>query len=590
MTIRSTLLMSYLLISLASALLITLMIFAHFREILQTEIEDKLKSQAATMMQQIDTMLFERMENMFIWNRLDVMQEVRVRDVDKRLAQFLRDLHTGYGGVYQQLFVVDPNNEVISASDATLIGSDYKDDDPWLNATRDNNTLFFQKLSPNHDCLYFSIAIPDAFQQGQIGRLYASFDWKEIFKMLQVNLPYSTDSPAYALLVDDSGGIIATSSELNNKVLRFYPLPETWHFSNNATGTLNTEAEFLNNQKMLVGYARSQGYRTFKGFGWRVLIMQPSSSAFAPIWNLWQALLVFLCVTLLIGIAVSFWMSAKIARPIVQLADFTREFMRGKQSVPPQLKSSREIAELSTQFSQMISNLEQSKQDVVRVAKLAVIGEMAASMAHEVRTPLGILRSSAQILQRDPELSVIGHEMAGFILSETKRLNELITTLLECACPRPPHFVPQNIHPILDHTLELLQSQAEHKKVQLLRRFTAGDAVIDCDRDHVIQVFLNLIMNAMQHTHEGGRVEVSTQWLEAQLAIRVSDDGAGISDANKARVFEPFFTQRQDGIGLGLTVVQQLILAHHGTIFVTDSVYGGACFTVLLPFTSTQKD
>jgi signal transduction histidine kinase len=221
---------------------------------------------------------------------------------------------------------------------------------------------------------------------------------------------------------------------------------------------------------------------------------------------------------------------------------------------------------------------------------LAVIGEMAASMAHEVRTPLGILRSSAQILQRDPELSVIGHEMAGFILSETKRLNELITTLLECACPRPPHFVPQNIHPILDHTLELLQSQAEHKKVQLLRRFTAGDAVIDCDRDHVIQVFLNLIMNAMQHTHEGGRVEVSTQWLEAQLAIRVSDDGAGISDANKARVFEPFFTQRQDGIGLGLTVVQQLILAHHGTIFVTDSVYGGACFTVLLPFTSTQKD
>jgi signal transduction histidine kinase len=311
--------------------------------------------------------------------------------------------------------------------------------------------------------------------------------------------------------------------------------------------------------------------------------MQPSSSAFAPIWNLWKAILVFLCVTLIIGITVSFWMSAKIARPIVRLAEFTRDFMHGKQTAPPQLKSSLEITELSSQFSQMINNLEQSRQNVVRVAKLAVIGEMAASMAHEVRTPLGILRSSAQILEREPHLSDIGHEMTGFILSETQRLNGLITTLLECARPRSPLFMQQDFHPILDHVLELLHTKAEHKNIQLIKQFNALNPSIPCDRDHIIQVFLNLIMNAIQHTPHGGRVELATRLHNGFLEIAVSDDGSGITDANKANVFDPFFTQRQDGIGLGLTVVQQIIFAHHGDIFVTDSVYGGACFTVILP-------
>ncbi|MGZ8191669.1 MAG: ATP-binding protein [Methylococcaceae bacterium] len=590
MTIRGTLLISYLLISLASALLITFMIFVHFREILQAEIEDKLKSQAATMMQQIDTMLFERMENMFIWNRLDVMQEVKVKDKDKRLSRFLQGLHKGYSGVYQQIFVADLNNEIISASDPKLIGSYYKNNDPWLKANRDNNALFFEKLSADHDRLYFSIAIPDASDKPNIGRLYASFDWKDIFILLEASLPYSSDSLSYALLVDKNGGIIATSSGLENKVFRFYPLPESWQQPDRITGTLNTAAEFLENQEVLVGYASSQGYRTFQGFGWRVLIMQPSISAFAPIGNLWIAILAFLFVTLLIGILVSFWMSAKIARPIVLLAEFTRDFMRGKQTSPPQLKSSREIAELSSQFSRMINNLEQSRQDVVRVAKLAVIGEMAASMAHEVRTPLGILRSSAQILKREPELSEIGHEMTGFILSETKRLNELITTLLECARPRSPYFVKQDFHQILEHTLELLQTQAEHKKVKFIKHFNASNALISCDRDHIIQVFLNLIVNAIQHTTEGGRVELTTRLLDGQMETLVCDDGAGIPDANKARVFDPFFTQRKDGIGLGLTVVQQIILAHHGEIFVTDSDYGGACFNIILPITPIQNN
>ncbi len=574
MTIRHTLLMSYLLISLASALLITVLIFVHLRDILRAEIEEKLQSQATTMMQQIDTALFERMENMAMWSQLDVMQEVRVRDVDKRLARFLDELQSGSDGVYQRIFAVNQHNEIIAASEAALIGKNYPRIEPWLKIVDDTHTHALAPLDADHNYLSFSIAIPDAVQQGELGTLYADFNWDEIAKLLTKHL----SSGAYALLVDSENRIMATSTQLANKALSQQPLTQSLHLADKSLGLFFSEV-------VLVGQATSEGYSTFKGFGWRVLIVQPSKIALAPMWRLWQVILVFLCLTLLLGIVISFWMSAKIARPIVQLADFTRDFMRGKQTAPPHNQSSTEITELITQFSLMIDTLEQSRLDIVRVAKLAVIGEMAASMAHEVRTPLGILRSSAQMLQREPQLTDIGLEMTEFILSETKRLNSLVTTLLECARPRPSQFIQQDFYAIIEHTVELLQAQLDNKSVQLRLQWQGKKALLYCDRDQMLQVFLNLIMNALQHVNHGGHIVITSHMDGQQLEVCIADDGAGIADTDKAKVFEPFYTRRQEGIGLGLTVVQQIILAHHGKIFVTDSEMGGACFHIVLPIT-----
>jgi signal transduction histidine kinase len=589
MTIRYTLLVSYLLISLASALLITLMIFVHLREILRLEIDNKLKSQATTIMQQIDTTLFERFENMAMWSQLEVMQEIRVGDIDKRLAHFLKELQSGYDGIYGQFFVVDQQTKIVSANDSAMIGQTYAYSGPWLTVTHKQHTHSLHHLDTRQEQLYFSISIPDAFKPGDLGRLYASFDWREMFRLLDTPLPFSPKgSPSYALLVDAKGRIIATSSSLRQQPLQFMGLPELLPQMTASTGSLVSTVSFLDNEEVLIAYANTQGYRTFTGFGWRVLILQPSKNAFTPMRDIWAAILVFLGLTLVLGIAVSFWMSAKIARPIVQLAQFTREFMQGKSVIPRQVNSSREITELATQFSLMIEHLEQSRQDLVRVAKLAVIGEMAASMAHEVRTPLGILRSSAQILQREPALSGIGREMTEFILSETQRLNGLVTTMLECAKPRPPQFADQDIHGIILHTLELVQSHADSRQVSIITTLAVKNAHLDCDKDHIIQVLLNLLLNALQHVKPGGRVDVTTAAQANALEICVIDDGPGISDANKSKVFEPFFTQRQDGIGLGLTVVQQIVLAHRGKIFITDSLYGGACFHVILPLAHYQ--
>ncbi|MCX7087758.1 MAG: ATP-binding protein [Methylococcales bacterium] len=583
MTIRYTLLISYLLISLTSVLLITLMIFTHLRETLHAEIEHKLQSQASAVMQHIDTTLFERMQNITTWSRLDIMQEIRTRDVDKRLSQFLDELHTGYDGVYQQLLVTDQKQAIIASSNQQRLGETLQSLPLWLQTTLNNQTLSLDPLDIPNKRLTFSITIPDSFQAGTLGTLYASFDWDEINRLLTAPLPLgSANIPSYAVLVDDQQRIIAQSYGLQDKVTPFTALPSAWPIKA-ASGAFSTQVEVLNNSDVLIGYAQSTGYRNFKGFGWRVLIVQPNEHAFASIWQLRQTLLLFLGLALGLAVLISLWISAKIANPIIKLTEFTRDFMQGKQQTPPILKASGEIAELNRQFGQMIDNLEQSRQDVVRVAKLAVIGEMAASMAHEVRTPLGILRSSAQMLQREPQLSDIGQEMIGFILSESMRLNELVTTLLECARPKLPDFAEHDVNAIIEHTRLLANATAELKEVGLSVSLSPEACRCHCDRDQLIQVFLNLIINAIQHTPSQGQVIISTQTDAKQLYIRIQDTGLGIDDALKTSVFDPFFTRRQGGIGLGLTVVQQIVLAHQGKIFVTDNPEGGACFNVHLP-------
>jgi signal transduction histidine kinase len=588
MTIRYILLRSYLLISLASASLLAAMIFVHFRDVLRVEIENKLRAQAVTVMQQIDTTLFERMENLVLWKQLDVMQELRFRDVDKRLSAFLSRLHTGYDGVYERLYVVDQNDQVVSASDASLIGTYQQKIKSWFDTIYKENVISLMPLNSPEDRLYFSIAIPSAFQDGELGRLYAGYDWQEVIKLLETAMPFSPMfKQPYAVLIDTKGQIIAKSSDFKSNTLDSYQAVKNRDFSAGGAGIFETAS--AGGQKNLVAYASSHGYRGFKGLGWRVLIIQPTKIALAPIRTLMKALTLFLLVTLLIATFASLWMAEKIALPIVRLAEFVRDFKEGRQQHPQRLRASREINELNFQFAKMIDNLETSRLDTVRIAKLAMIGEMAASMAHEVRTPLGILQSSAQMLQRETGLTEVGQEMIGYILSETKRLNDLVTTLLECSHPRPPRFVRQDIHAIIAYTVELVAAQADEKNIRVNSQFNTAKAELDCDRDQLIQVLLNLLLNAIQHTPEGGCVELRTFAARAgYVEIQISDDGKGVPDADKTRVFDPFFTQRKDGMGLGLTVVQQIIHAHHGKIFITDSLSGGACFHLVLPINNLQ--
>jgi two-component system, NtrC family, sensor histidine kinase HydH len=216
------------------------------------------------------------------------------------------------------------------------------------------------------------------------------------------------------------------------------------------------------------------------------------------------------------------------------------------------------VQELSLAFEKMIQDLKKTQADLTRAAKLAVVGEMSAAMSHEVRTPLGILRSSADLLMREPKLSVEGKEVLGFIISETERLNKLVSSLIDAARPRQPALTKVNLVDIVHHVIALLKSQAQQKEIQVL--FASVDkmpALVDADQ--MTQVLMNLIMNAIQILPDKGKIEVHLTENVDHIILDVLDNGPGIVSENQAQIFEPFFTQRAGGVGLGLAVVKQIV-------------------------------
>jgi signal transduction histidine kinase len=348
-------------------------------------------------------------------------------------------------------------------------------------------------------------------------------------------------------------------------------------------GVQRVSTPFLETDTWLLSWATSTGHRSYHGLGWKVAVMIPLDHALKPVFDMWQILLVFIAFTTLLAAAVSFGTARRIAKPIVQLAQFTRDFRNNTQSNPPKIKAGGEIAELSEQFTLMIDNLEKSQQDMVRMAKFAVIAEMAATMAHEIRTPLGILRSSAQMLSREQNLSPIAEEMVDFIKSETNRLNELVTSLLESSRSNTTQFTTNSLAAVIEHAIELLAPQTEKKSIQLTLKNDGTLPQLAYDWDQMLQVFLNLIINAIQHVDDGGLISITIHESQGNLITQISDDGPGVPDSLKESIFEPFYTSRQEGIGLGLMVVQKIINTHHGDISISDSQLEGACFTITLP-------
>lgn len=551
--------------------------FSQFRSALRSEIAGNLRFGASTVMQRIDTLLFTHVENMRVWGGLEVMQDIRVNDVDKRLSHFLSDLHAGQGNAYAALLCTDERGKVVAASEPSLIDKAAPRGGSWrpVPGARLDGISFAQTQDTDSSGVMLRTPVSNAFGPGYIGYLYVILNWHAVQQLLDETVGQGQRS---LLLLDGSGHVIAASAALRAR-LDISHLQLNWRLPTQGTVSYVRDGRALGYGTVLVGVATSMGYQQFQGLGWHIVMIEPTAVSFGPIWRLLWTMLVVLALTLLAGLWISSRLAHRIALPVVALTDFTRSF-RQRDSALPQLPPTNiaEIQELHHAYVEMIDALANSRAQVVRAGKLAVVGEMAAIMAHEVRTPMGILRSSAQLLQRQPHLSEREHELIGFIFSETERLNRLVTLLLECARPAPPDFRPHDLHAIIDSVLELLASRADKAGVSLSCNFGEPERIFVCDREQIMQVLLNLVLNALAFVSENGRVQVATRYDAHALWVTVADDGPGVPEALRQTIFDPFFSRREGGIGLGLTIVQQIVHVHGGEITVGQSPWGGASF------------
>jgi two-component system sensor histidine kinase HydH len=266
---------------------------------------------------------------------------------------------------------------------------------------------------------------------------------------------------------------------------------------------------------------------------------------------------------------------------------------------------------LRIRMQETAQNLERSYRDLKRQAdiileiedqlrradRLAAVGQLAAVMTHEIRNPLGAIKGTAEILRDDFPPGNPKAEFLDILLKETDRLNRVVEDFLSFARNREEGqgVEDSDLSVLARETAALLETQARKARVSIELRLAEGVSV-RCVAAHLKQVVLNLMLNAVQATPPGRRVLVRTGFrservsepgypdVEGRVALlAVEDEGPGIPEGIMPRLFEPFFTTRSEGAGLGLAISQRIAQAHGGEILAENRQTGGACFTLRLP-------
>jgi two-component system, NtrC family, sensor histidine kinase HydH len=384
------------------------------------------------------------------------------------------------------------------------------------------------------------------------------------------------------LLLDETGTVIAggwldEASDLLGQNLR----AAGWQAAREVA--LRSRPSYLRepNVAAIVGYAPIPA----AGLGWSMLAEQSFREAFAPVRALRRTMLLALAAILLATLGVAGLIADRLTKPIRELTQATLELARtGEASAPVAVRSRDEIGGLAQAFNRMASDLNSAREDLLTAAKLAFAGELAAGMTHEIRTPLGIVRSSAQILNRSlPASDQRSRELVDMIVEEVDRLDRVVSGLLELARPRAPLVESAALGPILSRAIDFVSYQAGERGIALRSDLSAPLRNARCDPDQIYQVALNLIMNALQILPRGGTVEVRTFAAGSRVGFEVSDDGPGVAAEDRERIFTPFFTRRPGGTGLGLALVQRIVHSHKGSIVFESEPGRGARFRVELP-------
>lgn len=246
-----------------------------------------------------------------------------------------------------------------------------------------------------------------------------------------------------------------------------------------------------------------------------------------------------------------------------------------------------EFGELAESFNEMAHSLKEQMYQMQQIEQIKVCGELATGLAHEIKNPLAGIKLSMEILVNDPSISPENKDVLIKVISEIKRIELLLKELLSLAKPPKLNFEEVNIHDVLESALLFSSKEPTFKKsvgnIKIERRYE-DIPKITADPMQLQQVFMNLILNAIDEMPEGGTIFINTSYnKDNTVNIEISDTGKGIDEGIMDSIFKPFFTTKPRGTGLGLAVTKKIVEQHGGTISVRNNPEGGATFTVLLP-------
>jgi len=259
-----------------------------------------------------------------------------------------------------------------------------------------------------------------------------------------------------------------------------------------------------------------------------------------------------------------------------------RELFEAYREAAENLKESHEA--LQREVKRLRAELEQKR-------RLAALGEMAAVVAHEIRNSLGSIDLCASSLARELDPSSDPASMVARILSGVRTIDDVVADLLAYAADIRISPSRCAVGMIVAEALERLAGQVDDKRARIITDI-APDLAVTGDYKLLVRAVTNLVLNALQASPEGGRIEIRARRDGDSVTMTFADDGAGIPDETMEKIFTPFFTTKQSGSGLGLAIVNRILEAHGGSVHAANRPAGGAVFTVTLPetFLADERD
>jgi signal transduction histidine kinase len=358
------------------------------------------------------------------------------------------------------------------------------------------------------------------------------------------NYPLKEDQVVY--LVDEVGTVLA-HSKIDLLSLEDGALSLNYSHHPLVNHTLH-EQDFGSHHYIVNGTSFFGVHTVLESNGWRVIVETPRSTILSEIDNLIENLLlinVFLFgFTLIITII------------------FTQQITSMQKRSERQLKEAQEA--------------------LVKKEKLAILGQLAGGIGHELRNPLSAINNAAYFLNmalEESDSEIV--ESISIIETEIMKSNNIIRSLLSYARPKPLLLKKTDLNNVIQESLKSIDIP---DNIKVLNELNTTTPSIQADSDQLVQVFNNLISNAIQATPEGGQVSIKSKTLDdTWLVISITDNGVGISSENLEKVFTPLFTTKAKGIGLGLVITKTIVEAHQGSISLESEVGKGSTFEVKLP-------
>ena len=346
-----------------------------------------------------------------------------------------------------------------------------------------------------------------------------------------------------------------------------------------------------------------------KQLRWVVVVSETASQAYFEIRRVETNSLIFVIMGILIATTGGLFFAKSIESSINEVITGTEAIRKGNLNYKIKTSSLDEIGRLAGAFNKMTTELKETQDHLIASEKLAALGTMSAGMAHEIKNPLVALRTFTQLIPLKWEDKDFRDKFTAIVPVEIEKINKIAENLLKFGRPSKPEFKPTNPNAVLEEVLDLLENQFRKNNIRITTKF-AKLPEINADPAQLSQAFLNIILNASQAMANGGELIIKTDIGEViklgkitkggfvaikkeksqqaentipTVFIEITDSGSGIKEEELKNVFDPFYTTKSGGTGMGLPITLRIIEEHKGTIKVRSEVGKGTTFIIMLP-------